>query len=157
MERHAATLSGKLMQKGIEIDLPVREKVESTLQTPVSSGKEWVDTLRACHLDFALRVQALDAVDTALEENLSITGEIARAALEITRKEDESFRAAKGVVNATIGKVDETIGHVEKELARAYNQTTDYKRHLVVMRSTVEMNLDKQREVLYRSALAMIQ
>jgi hypothetical protein len=157
MERHAATLSGKLLQRGIEITLPVREKVETTLESPVSSGKEWVDTLRACHLDFALRVQALDAVDAALEENLSISGEIARAALEITQKEDESFRAAKAVVNASIGKVDETISHVEKELARAYNQTTDYKRHLVVMRSTIEMNLDKQREVLYRSALAMIQ
>jgi septal ring factor EnvC (AmiA/AmiB activator) len=122
----------------------------------VSKGKEWVDTLRACHLEFALRVQVLDAVDTALEESLDVASEIARAALEITKKEDESFRAAKAIVNASIGKVDETIANIEKELVRAYNQTTDYKRHLSSMRSAIEGNLDRQREVLYKSALAML-
>ena len=157
MERHAAMLAGKLSVEStadVEISFPV---LETSRKPPVSSGKEWVDTLRACHLDFALRVQALDAVDSALEENLLISEKIARATLDVTQKEDASFRAAKALVNASIGKVDETIEHIEKELARAYNQTTDYKRNLVVMRSTIEMNLDKQREILYRSALAMLQ
>ena len=156
MERHAATLAGKLSKEGLAISLPVYEKVETTMKPPISSGKEWVDTLRACHLDFSLRLQTLDAVDTALEETLQISTEIARAVLDITRKEDASFRAAKAVVNASIATVDDTIVHVEKELARAYNQTTEYKRHLVLMRSTIETNLDAQREALYRNAVAMV-
>ena len=156
MERHTAMLAGKLYKEGLQISLPPIELVETSKRTPLSSGKEWVDTLRACHLDFSLRVQVLDVVDAALEEALSISTEIARAAIEITEKEDVSFRTAKAIVNASIGKVDETIAHIEKELARAYNQTTEYKRTLVVMRSTIEMNLDRQREHLYKSALALL-
>lgn len=156
MELHAATLAGKLGKEGIAIPLPRADKIETVKTTPVSNSKEWVDMLRACHLDFALRVQVLDAVDSALEDSLSNATEIAHAALEITQKEDESFRAAKLLVNSSIGNVDSTLAHIEKELARAYNQTTDYKRHLSSMRSSIETNLDKQRDVLYKSALAML-